>query len=254
MRPLIGITPDYDPGQKIKTRTKKEGVVYLWDCYLQAISAHGAIPVVLPILDEPKLIRELAQSLSGLVLAGGAFDIHPHHYGEKPIRELEAIKENRTLFELALTREALRRDLPVLGICGGMQAVNVVFRGTLYQDIKREVPNAIQHQQKPPKDKPSHQVIVKPGTILSRIMFGKRLRRDKTAQVNSTHHQAVKRPGRGLVVSALAPDRVIEGIESPDHAFIIGVQWHPEILYQHMPEQARIFKAFLAAARNYSQR
>ncbi len=249
MKSLIGITPDFDAGRKIRTRTKNEGVVYLWDMYLQAIVDHGALPVVLPILDDAKLIRELARILSGLVLAGGAFDIHPHHYGGKPIRELGAIKENRTRFELALTSEALKLDLPVLGICGGMQAVNVVFRGTLYQDIKCEVPNAIQHQQKPPRDKPSHDVTIKSGTILSRIMFGRKLMQDKISRVNSTHHQAVKRPGKGLVVSALAPDGVVEGIESPGHAFIVGVQWHPEILYQQMPEHARIFKAFLRAAR-----
>ncbi len=248
MKPLIGITPDYDGGKRIKTRLKKEGSVYLWDRYLQAIIDSGGLPVVLPILDDDEMIAELAGSLSGLVLAGGPFDIHPRHYGERPIKELGETKENRTRFELAVTREALGLDMPVLGICGGMQAINVAFGGSLYQDIKRQVRKAGPHEQKKPRNEPAHKVIIGQGTRLSEVMFERRDSRDRTAQVNSTHHQAVKETGKGLIVNAAAPDGVIEGIESPAHSFVIGVQWHPELLYPRMKEQARIFEAFIRAA------
>jgi putative glutamine amidotransferase len=248
MKPLIGITPDYDPGEKIKTRLKKEGVVYIWDRYLQAVIDHGGMPVVLPVLEDPEMISELAEGLDGIVLAGGAFDIHPRHYGEKAIPELGVTKENRTRFELALTREAVEMDMPMLGICGGMQAINVAFGGSLFQDIKKQVKEAIPHQQKKPRNEPAHKVIIGQGTRLSEIMFQKRDTRDETVQVNSTHHQAVKEPGEGLIVAAAAPDSVIEGIESTAHSFVIGVQWHPELLYPRYKEQANIFKALIAAA------
>jgi putative glutamine amidotransferase len=248
MKPLIGITPDYEPGKKIKTRLKKEGVVYLWDRYIQAVADNRGLPVVLPILDDEESISDLAQTLDGLMLAGGPFDIHPKHYGEKPVKELGETRENRTRFELAITREALELDLPVLGICGGMQAINVALGGSLFQDIKKQVPKAIPHEQKKPRNEPAHRVIIGQGTLLSRIMFERKEGRDRTAQVNSTHHQAVKETGKGLLICAAAPDGVVEGIESPSHTFVLGVQWHPELLYPRMKEQRGIFEAFVQAA------
>ncbi len=245
MKPFIGITPDTDDGRYIKTRSPDEKVVYLWDRYLRAFTDNGAVAVVLPVAPKPALIKGLLDRLDGVVLAGGNFDIHPRHYREKPIPELGWVKEPRTNFELALLREALKRDIPVLGICGGMQAINIVFGGTLYQDIDTQRPSSRNHQQKLPKSRPSHPVTVETGTRLARIVSGKRSAPETTIKVNSTHHQAVKDLGQGLVACGVASDGIVEAIESPDHGFVLGVQWHPEMLCPKYPEQQNIIRAFI---------
>lgn len=248
MKPLIGVTTDYDPGKKIKTRTKSEGIVYIRDAYLDAVKDHGGLPVALPLLEDKKLVKDLAARLSGVLVTGGDFDIHPRHYGEKPIPELGRVKENRTFFEFALIREAFRLDMPVLGICGGMQAINVAAGGTLHQDIKVCVPGAISHEQGQPKTRPSHKAEVMPGTILAGAMFSRKVKGPKNISINSTHHQAVAKPGRGIKISALSPDGIIEAIESERHSFVVGVQWHPELLYSRHPEQSALFRAFVNKA------
>lgn len=249
MKPLIGITPDTHhqttcPGPSccIPTRSRQEKMILLGDRYLAAVLDHGGLPVLLPVTEDPKVLRETADRLDGLLLAGGAFDVPPEFYGERPRPGLGRLKPERSRFERALLLEAMKRDLPVLGICGGMQILNVVFGGTLYQDLKRERPGCRDHEQKIPKTRPFHPVTVSRGSRLQRILAQTRL------LVNSTHHQAVKNLGPGLRASATAPDGVIEAVESESHRFLIGVQWHPEVLYPRQPAQARVFQAFLRAA------
>lgn len=246
MRPIIGITPDTDAGKKIKTRSPKERVVYLWDRYLQAVLDHGALAVVLPVTDEAAQVRALAERLDGFILAGGHFDVPPEFYGEKPRSWLGPLKPERSRFELALFREALGRGKPVLGICGGMQLINVALGGTLFQDILRERLQSRDHEQESKKTSTSHSVAIARGSRLAGILRapGNRIR------VNSSHHQAVKDLGRGLAAAAFAPDGLIEAVELPDAPFVIGVQWHPELLYGHHPDQARLLRALVRAARN----
>jgi len=246
LRSLIGITPDFDPAEKIPVRAPGEGTLYLKDRYVRALADLGAVPVILPLVQKPGLIEGMLERLDGVVLSGGGFDIHPRHYGEKPIAPLHAIKENRTDFEFELLRRALRRDLPVLGICGGMQAINVVFGGSLYQDLSIQRPESLPHQQKTPKTRPSHSVTVTAGTLLAQALGRKN--REHVLQVNSTHHQAVKGLGKGLVVNARSEDGLVEALASVKHGFVLGVQWHPEVLAPESPEQVRLFRAFLAAA------
>lgn len=244
---LIGITPDFDPGERIAARAPDEGTVYLKDRYYRALSDLGAIPVILPILAQPKLIEGLLDRLDGLLLSGGGFDIHPKFYREAQIPALGQVKENRTRFELELCRRALERDLPMLGICGGAQAINVALGGTLYQDLPSQRPQGVSHQQTFSKTRPSHSVTVPARTLLAGIVGARRS--GTTLRVNSTHHQAVKDVGRGLVVNGLAADGVIEAIAAPGRRFVLGVQWHPEMLVPDRAEQVRIFRAFLAAVR-----
>ncbi|MCP4605299.1 MAG: gamma-glutamyl-gamma-aminobutyrate hydrolase family protein [Proteobacteria bacterium] len=248
MRPWIGVTPDTHDGRKLKTRTDSEKIVYLWDQYLEALLKNGAMPVVLPVTQDKKLIREMVNRLDGIVLAGGNFDIPPEFFGEDPKPWLGKLKPERSRFELGLTLEAVKKNVPVLGICGGMQTINVAFGGTLYQDIQEERPVSRSHQQKMRKDRTSHQIRVKAGTELQKIIQGRTGGEDIRLRVNSTHHQAVREIAPGYVVNAVAADGLIEGIESKKKGFVMGIQWHPELLFESSEKQARIFKAFTRAA------
>lgn len=156
---------------------------------------------------------------------------------------LGVIKHERTDFELRLAGATLKRDLPVLGLCGGQQAINVALGGTLYQDIPKQVPKANNHQQSDKKRSGGHLIHVRQRTKLRRIL------RRESVEVNSTHHQAVKEPGAGLIVNATADDGLIEGIESERHSFVLGLQWHPEALTGQPEHQRRIFKSFINACK-----
>ena len=150
-------------------------------------------------------------------------------------------KDRRTAFELAMTRGALARDMPVLGICGGQQLLHVALGGTLIQHIPDAVEDALPHEQPNPRDEPGHAVDVKANTLLHRIAAADRL------EVNSAHHQAAADEPAGVVVNATAPDGVIEGIEAPNYRFCLGVQWHPE--FHISSADAAIFQALVNAAR-----
>jgi putative glutamine amidotransferase len=249
MKVMIGVTPDTHAGGKLKTRTKEERIVYLWDSYLKAIMDHGAVPVVLPVTRDMKIVRAMVKQLDGFLLAGGGFDVPPEYYGEKPKPYLGKIKPRRSFLERELLLLAAKRDKPVLGICGGMQIINVAFGGTLFQDILEERPGSRDHQQDAPRKRPVHQVTISPGTKLYRIISGRKSGKPLKIRVNSTHHQAVKDLGEGIIVSAAAADGVIEAIESERHGFMVGVQWHPELLYPMFKEQSRLIRAFVREAK-----
>ncbi len=241
--PLIGITADVSEVASERANKPNENLIFLAERYLRAIESAGGIPIVLPAARSKSAIDRVLDILNGLVVSGGNFDIHPRHYGEKPIRELRAIKAARTDFELETTGAALRRDLPILGICGGAQAINVVFGGSLYQDISKQIPGVRAHERSGGKTAVDHPIRLETRSHLFAI-FGRR-----SLKVNTTHHQAVKKPGRGLVVNAVADDGVIEGIESTEHRFVVGVQWHPEVLAPHHKIQQRLFSAFVEVCR-----
>jgi putative glutamine amidotransferase len=196
----------------------------------QAVQKAGGIPLLLPSLIPFQKISQLVGALVGVVIAGGAFDIPPSFYGEKKRFRIDAPQRNRSDFEFRLIREAIRQKKPLLGICGGMQAINVVLGGTLYQDIASQVPSASSHEQKLPCDRPIHRVNLVKGSHIQEWLGTTRIR------TNSTHHQAVKDLGKGLSVTGSAEDGVIEAIElvgaglKPAHSLVIGIQWHPEVL------------------------
>jgi putative glutamine amidotransferase len=232
-KPLILVIPDREetPGGEIFSI--KSG-------YLSAIEKCGGVPILTSYCR--KNLRELGPRISGVLVAGGDFDIHPRYYGEEPIRELGRIKPERTARETEALKWAMKRDLPVLGICGGMQLLNVVFGGSLYQDLSRQFPGA-RHHGKKQKGQKRHPVLLRKESRLFRIT------KKRDLMVNSTHHQAVKALGRGIRDSAISPDGVIEAIESAGHSFVLGVQWHPERL-MNVPAQKRIISAFIRAAEN----
>lgn len=236
--PVIGITADFAEGNH---QAHSEPTLFLAQRYYRAVEQAGATPLVLPPLSSSGAIRRSLELIDGLIISGGGFDIHPSYYGEKPIHELGIVKAERTEFELDIATAALKKDLPMLGICGGEQALNVVLGGSLYQDIAAQVPHADEHQQSEKKTRGGHQVQIPDGTRLRAIV------KQPSLEVNTTHHQAVKKLGKGLIINAVADDGVIEGIESTRHRFVIGVQWHPEVLAPRRIDQRRIFAAFVAA-------
>jgi putative glutamine amidotransferase len=233
-RPVIGITLDSEaPGgySNLPWYALREN-------YADAVAAAGGLPLPLP--HEPERAAEYLDLIDGLVITGGAFDVDPSLFGAGERHPTVITKDRRTAFELAVTRGAIERDLPVLGICGGQQLLHVVLGGQLIQHIPDEVPEALAHEQPNPRDEPGHSVAVKPGTLLHRIVGTDRL------DVNSAHHQAAKGEPDGVIINAVAPDGVIEGIEAVDRKFCIGVQWHPE--YGVSAGDAAIFQAFIKAA------
>ena len=235
--PIIGITLDYEMGSP--SGYSKMPWYALRENYCSSISRFGALPLPLP--HEVGMVNDYLDEIDGLIVTGGAFDVSPELYGEKTSSDKVSTKDRRTQFEFAVTRGAIDRTLPVLGICGGQQLLNVVLGGTLIQHIPDTVKDALEHEQKNPRTEPGHYVAVKPGTLLHTIIG-----MDSIA-VNSAHHQAVAKVAPGVVVDAMASDGVIEGIEYPAHPFCLGVQWHPE--YHVTPADDKIFEAFVSACR-----
>jgi len=233
MRPLVGVTIGNDH--------RRAGHFSQREDYVRAVEAAGGLPVILAP-GRPDDALELAGRIQGLILSGGA-DVDPAHYGERAHETVTDVTPERDAFELALAREALRRDVPTLAICRGQQVLNVALGGTLIQDIPSSVSGAADHDPERERWELAHEVRILPGSALRQV-----LGEDKVA-VNSFHHQAVKDLGEGLVASAWSlADGVIEGIEAPGRRFAVGVQWHPESFWNRTPGFQGLFEAVVAAA------
>lgn len=231
--PIIGITLDAEEAGGYS----KFPWYALRENYCGAVAAAGGLPVALP--HEPEMADAYLDRLDGLIVTGGAFDVDPALYGGGEKHATVKTKDRRTSFEFAVTRGALARDMPVLGICGGQQLLHVVLGGKLIQHIPDTVTDPLAHEQPNPRDEAGHTVAVVPGTLLHRIVGTDEL------AVNSAHHQAAADEPEGIVVNATASDGVIEGIEAPRYRFCLGVQWHPE--FHISAGDKRIFDAFLGA-------
>lgn len=233
-RPVIGITLDRESNGDYAT----EPYYVLRSNYAAASINAGGLPVALPYAIGN--IGQMLDLLDAVIVTGGMFDIHPSVYGAKVGSEKLHLKPERTDFERRLILEALERDTPILGICGGMQLLGVVVGADLLQHIPTEVPNCLRHVQSESPSEPAHEVEIKEGTHLAELLGANRI------DVNSVHHQAISEPGPNAVVSAIAPDGIVEAIELPDRRFAIGVQWHPE--YLCAGEEA-LFDGLISAAR-----
>lgn len=233
-RPVVGVTAGL---------SEHSGEWFaLRDDYVRAVEKAGALPLLLPP-GPLEHVPDLLARLDGLVLSGGS-DLDPTHYGEEPHETVDEVSPERDAFELALSREALARDLPLLAICRGHQVLNVATGGTLFQDIPSQIGGALDHDPDTERWQPAHDVRILPGTRLREI-----LGRDRIA-VNSIHHQSIKTPGQGLVVSACAVgDDVIEGVEAPGRRFVLGVQWHPEAFWDQPRDFQPLFVALVGASR-----
>jgi putative glutamine amidotransferase len=216
--------------------------------YVRALAASGATPWLIPLLPEDEAtLRAIYDHLDGLFLTGGA-DIEPARYGEERHERCDRGDGARDWTELTLIRWALADRLPILGVCRGIQALNVACGGSLYQDVHDQCPRAIKHDYFPSpatgftRDFLAHSVRIQPGSRLREL-----LGTEQTA-VNSMHHQGIKRLAPGLAATAFAPDGLIEGVERPDLPFVVGVQWHPEELVETQAPMRRLFVGFVAAA------
>ena len=212
--------------------------------YFHAVTAAGGVPWMIPLFDEDAAtLREIYERLDGICIPGGV-DMDPDTYGEAIRPECGRIDPPRDRVELQLVRWALEDDKPLLGLCRGIQVINVALGGTLYQDLATDWPGAMKHDYFPTggyaRDYLAHDVAVAPRTRLASILG------DRT-MVNSMHHQGIRQLGGSLVASAHAPDGLVEAVETGGH-FCIGVQWHPETLTDSHPGMARLFEEFISAA------
>jgi putative glutamine amidotransferase len=206
--------------------------VWVPESYLSAVRRAGAIPLLVPPGEED--VDHLLTIGQGVVVTGGAFDIHPHWYGEQPEGRLDRVEETRTALEIALARACLDQGVPILGICGGMQALAVAAGGRLVQDLPSTDDSHLEHEQPTDPESPWHRVRVE--TPADRWL-------GSSVEANSTHHQAVRDAGEVLTPCGWTDDGVIEVIASSSHPFALGVQWHPELMGDDRPYQALVAAA-----------
>ncbi|MGI4850958.1 MAG: gamma-glutamyl-gamma-aminobutyrate hydrolase family protein [Janthinobacterium lividum] len=235
-RPLIGIALD----QEVSNIYSAYPWYALREGYSLAVEKQGGVPILLPPLKDH--ISRYLDLLDGLLVPGNAADIPPQLYGCDQTHPSVKTKDQRTEFEVVLIGEARSRNLPFLGICNGLQVLNVICGGTLIQHIPDYNARGLTHDQTQPSHETSHTVILKEKTLLHRIMNAHRI------EVNSTHHQAIDRVGSNLVINAWAEDGIIEGVEALDQKFCLAVQWHPE--YLTTPHDHLLFDAFIKACQS----
>ena len=209
------------------------------DSYLRALLKVEAIPLIIPVIQHPQILKKLFLMIDGLLLVGGP-DMDPVHYRQSPLPGLRKVTPARDGVELRVVHWALEADLPVLAICRGIQVLNVAAGGTLWQDIASQIPNAAKHDYHPnyPEDYRAH--IIK---TVANSRMAKILGEDEVA-VNSLHHQAIERLGQGLRATAFAPDGIIEAVEGTSARWVVGVQWHPEWLVESDERMRGLFASF----------
>jgi putative glutamine amidotransferase len=234
IRPLIGIGSDI----LAPAAAGERELAYAYTTYIEALVRAGAVPLIVP--PQAAGAAELLDILDGVLLAGGN-DCDPALYGEECHPSVAPMDVRRQSSDTTLARLAREHDIPALGICLGMQVMNVVAGGSLLQDIASQHETTIEHASLP-SDRTEHQVIIAEGTHLAAIVGA------GESTVNSSHHQAVRKLGDGLRQTAVAPDGIVEGLEDPSHPFYIGVQWHPEDMSGEASSDT-LFAAFIEAAR-----
>jgi putative glutamine amidotransferase len=248
MRPVIGVTT--------QTLQAIDGIppqlphsVVMNDRYYTAVAQAGGAPVLVPLLhDDLDALRAVYEMLDGVLIPGGV-DVNPATFGEAPHPKLGRVDEPRDVVEMQLTRWAIADGKPVLGLCRGLQVINVALGGTLYQDLEAQYPDGIKHDYFPTygfgRDHLAHDVTVTAGSRLRTV-----LDRDRIT-VNSMHHQGIKTLAPTLVASAVAPDGLVEAVELPGSPFCVGVQWHPEVFEMANPDTRHVFREFITAASRY---
>lgn len=232
-KPLIALTPLWD---------KKLNSYWMLPGYMDLIIKNGGVPVMLPFAEGEAAMEKIAQTFDGFVFTGGD-DIKPDYYNEKKVPECADDCEERDKLEFALFKEVIKTGKPVLGICRGMQFLNVAMGGSLYQDLPSMRKSDVVHRQGQPYDGDIHTVEVYNDSLLHKIV------KQDTISVNSLHHQAVKDLGKGVKACGIAPDGLVEAVYSPDHKFFLGVQWHPEMRFAKDENSMAIGKAFVDACK-----
>ena len=211
--------------------------------YTDSILTAGAAPIIIPICHNDDAIKKIVSSLDGILLSGGP-DIHPTLFNEEPHKNIGSIVNARDILDFKIIKYAFEMKKPILGICRGLQVINVFFGGTLYQDIDSQTKSEVQHQQKSRGDLATHSVSIKANSFLHNI-FG-----DKTL-VNSFHHQSIKDMAKGFdEIATSINDNIVEAIEYKEDHFIVGLQWHPELLAEKNTQMQEIFNSFIKAIKS----
>lgn len=232
-KPLIALTPQHDT---------ENGRVWMRENYMEAVAAAGGIPVILPLADGEEELGRMAEVFDAFLFTGGP-DVLPAVFGEETMRGCGAIDPARDAMELALLQRVCARNKPVLGICRGIQLINVALGGDLYQDIPAQAQGfPVLHSQQPPYFAAVHGVTVEPDSPLYAITG------ERTLAVNSMHHQAVRRLAPSLRCAASAKDGLAECVYMPGKKFFLAVQWHPEYLWKTSVPQQKIMRAFVEGA------
>ena len=233
-RPRIGIT------SRLELET---GRFYLGRDYSEGVEALGGIPLMINLIPNAEYIAEVVSDLDGILLPGSNSDTDPAYYGEDPHPKLGRVVPEKDETDRLVLAEAEKRDLPVFGICFGMQALNVYRGGSLIQDIESQVKSPLKHDQEKPLARNSHELKIEKGSRLAAFAKG-----IEKVSVNSHHHQAVKKVGENLRATAWTNDGVIECIEDTRKGkFVVGVQWHPELSWKTDRLSGKLFEEFLAA-------
>jgi putative glutamine amidotransferase len=244
IRPLIGVTtqslhaidgiPEGLPNSVVMNQR-----------YYHAVASAGAAPVLIPLLDDLDTLRAIYERVDGILIPGGV-DVDPAAFGESAHERLGRIDPARDRVEIQLVKWAVEDGKPVLGLCRGLQVINVALGGTLYQDLDAEFPNAIKHDYFPTygysRDHLAHEVTVEPGSRMRHALTS------SAVPVNSMHHQGIKALASSLAASAIAPDGLIEAAESTTDSYLVGVQWHPEVFELAEPSAGVLFTDFVQAA------
>jgi putative glutamine amidotransferase len=213
------------------------------EAYISALVRAGAAPLLIPVGIPDESLGEVLSRLDGILFTGGG-DVHPNRYGSTAHPRVEFVNEERDQIEIQLVREVVERDVPFLGICRGLQVINVALGGSLYEDLQTQYPGALQHDHdiSQAREYRAHEIRVKDGSRLNQLLGL------KSCEVNSLHHQGIRDLAPGLSVTAEAPDGVIEGIEIIAHPYGIAVQWHPEWMQDHLAMRA-LFSSFVDTVR-----
>jgi putative glutamine amidotransferase len=241
-RPVIGIVGNllieqggFSPGMERS---------YVNNDYVAAVERAGGIPLVIPVVRGQDVAERQAECTDALLISGG-YDIDPLLYGEEPHRALEFVYRDTDIFQLRTIKTALAKGQPVLAICKGIQLLNVACGGTIYQDLD-EIPDSfVKHSQNRKRSCPSHTVVAEEGSVIAELL-------GTTFPVNSYHHQAVKDVGRGLKVTSRAMDGVAESLEMEGESFVVGVQWHPEMMMSGGDEMLPLFLRLVEEAEKYA--
>lgn len=237
MNPVIGISTNFLTVDKGKFLGMER--IYVNKDYVDAVNKAGGVPLLLPPVEDAETVCRYIRLCDGFILSGGG-DINPALYGETPHPKLEEFHSALDRSQWLLTQEILRADKPLLAVCRGVQLLNVVQGGTLWQDVSAIDHPVMLHSQFSPRGDLFHPVDIVQGSILHRL-FGDKL------EVNSFHHQCLKEPGKGLKITATAPDGIIEAVEMPERRFVIGIQWHPEMLLSASDTMLPLFRQLMLA-------